>query len=220
VAILAEPEPPPTCYIQPPFTKATGCYILRSMWYWARGMAHASRGDVTAADNDSRGMQHEMDQIDPLGPIQWGNNPAANVLAIATSMLKARIAWAKGQRTVATDHLVDAVAAEDLLKYDEPPQWFAPAREALGGAYLQRGDFPNAKKIFEAELHRHPNSGRALYGLLRALKGLALPCEAVEKQFCEAWKDAEYTMTMEDLWPAKNVDSRNCGIETVCPPKG
>jgi tetratricopeptide (TPR) repeat protein len=216
-AILHEPEPPESCYLQPPFKTATGCHLLRSMWYWARGMAHASRGEVVAAGNDSLGMNSEIGKIDPLGPAQWGNNPAATVLAIARFMLDARIAWANGQRAVAIDRLVDAVKAEDLLKYDEPPQWFAPAREALGGAYLQTCDFASAKTIFEAELDRHPNSGRALYGLMRARKGLGLPYEAVDKQFCEAWTDAEYTMTVEDLWPAKNVDARNCGIDTVCP---
>lgn len=97
-------------------------------------------------------------------------------------MLQARFRWAANQQE-AIEHLKLAVTHEDALVYDEPPQWFAPAREALGGTYLQTEKFEMAKETFEEELRRHPKSGRALYGLMRALKEKGEPYAEVEKQF-------------------------------------
>ncbi|HEV2720202.1 MAG TPA: hypothetical protein VG323_09300, partial [Thermoanaerobaculia bacterium] len=99
-----------------------------------------------------------------------GNNSALAVLAIPRSLLNARISWADGHYEEAVAHLKLAVTHEDALVYDEPPQWFAPARESLGGAYLQLGDCAAAEATFDAELGRHTESGRALYGLMRALE--------------------------------------------------
>lgn len=198
-AILQEPEPPAACYIQEPFKQPTGCHILRSIWHWARGMAYATRGDVATARKEYDAMAARMRQIVPPTPIGWGNNSAAAVLAVAQSMLQARFRWAANQQE-AIEHLKLAVTHEDALVYDEPPQWFAPAREALGGTYLQTEKFEMAKETFEEELRRHPKSGRALYGLMRALKEKGEPYAEVEKQFQAAWKDADYVMTDQALW--------------------
>jgi tetratricopeptide (TPR) repeat protein len=220
-AILKEPEPPEACYLQPPFKQISGCHILRSIWHWARGMAFAANGDVSTAGKEYGAMKTQIGEIARLGPTGWGNNDAIAVLAVAQSMLQARMAWAipgKDSIQEAICQLREAVKHEGELKYDEPPQWFAPAREALGGAYLRTGNFLLARKAFEDDLLRHPKSGRALYGLMRALQGLHEPYEEVEKAFNAAWTNADYTMTEEDLWPAREIDSPLPG-EIICPVK-
>jgi tetratricopeptide (TPR) repeat protein len=199
-AILKEPEPPTSCYIQPPFTKSSGCRILRSTWFWARGMAYATRGEAAAGRKEYDAMVLEMQAIVPPTPIGWGNNSAAAVLAIGQSMLRARLKWADTKQDEAIAHLKLAVTHEDALVYDEPPQWFAPSREALGGAYLQTAKFALAESTFNDDLTRHPGSGRALYGLMRALKGQGKPYAAVEAQFKTAWQYADYEMTDQALW--------------------
>jgi tetratricopeptide (TPR) repeat protein len=262
-AVLQYPAPPDNCYMEPPF-ETNGCHIIRAMRYWARGMAHAARGEVTDASNDDDLMAVQMKEIAPPTPTGWGNNSAAAVLAVAQSMLQARYTWAGGQCKVnencdmkdkaagqcnvlhcsdgqceqafeqAVEHLKLAVTHEDALVYDEPPQWFAPTREALGGAYLQTGDFKKAKRTFQEALCRNPGSGRALYGLMRALEGLPRPekrddfvCKAwtdadyamtagtAKAKFCKAWKDADYAMTDADLWPAKKLGVAG-GTGTTC----
>ena len=215
-AILAYPEPPAQCYIQPPFQTSTGCHILRSIWHWARGMAYATRGNLGPARDQYAAMESQMKEIKPPAPVGWGNNSAADVLAVAQQILQARIIWPDNQPS-AINVLNAAVAKENKLRYDEPPQWFAPARDALGGAYLQSKQYEKAQTAFEEELKRHPASGRARYGMLRALIGGGAPSGAIElarKQYCRAWMYSDYTMTDGDLWPS--IDGTNPDPGLIC----
>jgi hypothetical protein len=220
-----QPEPPSSCYIQPPFTEETGCHILLSIWYWARGMAYASLGDPKQAVTEYNGMNAEMGQVAHHPPTSWGNNDALSVLGIGKAMLFARYEWADGSQQQAIKALVAARDAEDELTYDEPPQWFAPVREALGGAYLQLETpqgFKDAERTFDEELKRRPTSGRALYGKMRALQlqGQSAKAAVAEDDFCRVWKNiADYTMTDADLWPAKNVEGDSYSATTCGKPK-
>jgi len=129
------------------------------------------------------------------------------------------------------EHLKLAVTHEDALVYDEPPQWLPPAREALGGVYLRAARlipdsgkrkemFMKAEKTFDQEIVRHRESGRALYGRIRALIGREASSGELadaRERFCKAWKDADYTMTELDLWPA--LDGGDGGVSTITCPK-
>ncbi len=222
-------EPPASCYIQHPFQQQTGCHIVRAMWHWARGMSYAIKdGKFRLCDLQLAAMGEEMkkssckDEITCTTPTGWGNNTANAVLSIAELLLKAHIAWVVDQPG-AISLLIEAVKLEDKLTYDEPPQWFAPARESLGGAYLRAGQFDLAKQTFDEELKNHPKSGRALYGRMRALMGSKAnkaDIEAVTCQFCNAWDGADYKMTEDDLWPTTHA-SGDPGITcpATCPPK-
>jgi tetratricopeptide (TPR) repeat protein len=200
--IMKEKDIPEGCYAQKPFLEDTGCHILNSMLYWARGMANSAQGRKLDARASYRMMAAQIAAVAPPSPTGWGNNTAAAVLAIPDELLLARISWDEGLRVRAIEHLKLAVTKEDALTYDEPPQWFAPTREALGGAYLQSGHFKLAKDTFEAAVHRHPNSGRALYGLMRALQGLHEDARAAEvkKEFDAAWVGHDYEMSEKKLW--------------------
>jgi tetratricopeptide (TPR) repeat protein len=210
-----ETGPPSDCYAAP-FT-VTGCHIIRSIWRWARGMARAERGELADAHKEYGSMADEMRQIVPPTPTRWGNNSAAAVLAIPRSLLKARILWAEGKNDEAIAHLKLAVTHEDALVYDEPPQWFPPAREALGGAYLQLADCEAAASIFNAELGRHRESGRALYGLMRALKRAGMSYDEVEKRFIKAWH-ADHKLDESRLWPPRKAGAAATGGKWPCQP--
>ncbi|HXT20106.1 MAG TPA: hypothetical protein VN923_05105, partial [Thermoanaerobaculia bacterium] len=108
----------------------------------------------------------------PASPLGWGNNTAADVLVLAEETLEARIAWAERRYDDAIQHLEKAVAKEDALVYDEPPQWLFPVRQSLGGAYLARGEYEKARVAFSDELAIHRDNGRSLYGLSSALQHL------------------------------------------------
>jgi Tfp pilus assembly protein PilF len=101
----------------------------------------------------------------------------------------------------AIDLLRKAVEQEDALAYDEPPAWFLPVRESLGGALLLNGDAAAAEKVFRAALEKNPRSGRALFGLAESLKaqGKKYAAEMVRRQFEQAWKNADVRLRVEDL---------------------
>jgi tetratricopeptide (TPR) repeat protein len=215
-AILKYPEPPAECYSQS--TEQNGCHTLRSIWHWARGMAFATRGNTAVAEQELTAMVSEMEKIKPPTPVTWGNNSAAAVLGVAQPILQARISWAAQDSAAAIKFLKTAVANEDQLRYDEPPTWFTPAREALGGAYLQAGGYDDALTTFLQDLVRHPKSGRALYGVLQARARIIRPpqsrsqFEEAKKAYCDVWKNADYTMTNADLWPSLSGTNPDPGI--------
>lgn len=209
----------------------SGCFTLRAIWYWARGMARtAYRLD---ANDDLKAMIAQIDIIKTIdGDCKttktarntFGNNCAEDVLAVGKNILRARIEWANVDKEGAAAFfklrsLEHAVEAENKLVYDEPPQWFTPAREALGGAYLQAAkDSGNTNQAaeyyfkafltFEEALAIHPASGRALYGRMRALQGQgSKDAQAAKEAFEKAWLTADYTMTDADLWPDPDVST-------------
>lgn len=204
-AILREPEPPTTCYMPGRFT-ATGCRILRSTWRWARGLAYVSQAapDLAQAERELEGFLAERALIRAPDPTGWGNNTAAAVLAIAEEVLRARIAWAEGKRDAAIEHLKLAVTHEDALVYDEPPQWFHPVRQSLGGAYLTVGNARAARDVFAEDLRRHEKNGRSLFGLATALEELGDPSwEAQWRAYLAAWQTADppyRELTVDALW--------------------
>src|SRR5205807_2523892 len=97
--------------------------------------------------------------------LPWGYNTAKDVLALAASVLDARIAAATGDRKAAIAAWQEAVKAEDQLSYDEPPDWFYPVRESLGGALFLDGQFEKSEKIFRQDLERNRRNPRSLFGL-------------------------------------------------------
>jgi tetratricopeptide (TPR) repeat protein len=202
--ILDPEEKEPSCTPPPPFRYDSGCHIARAAYHWARGMAFTTQPrDPVSAKVELIDFLDQRKDIPP-GPNSWGNNTAAAVLAVAEEVLRARIAWTEGQRDAAIVHLERAVANEDALKYDEPPQWFHPARQALGGAYLTLKQWAKARDVFVADLGRHADTGRSLYGLAYAY------AELEDSRWHDCWAryeaawgkaDAQYRpMTIDRLW--------------------
>jgi Flp pilus assembly protein TadD len=93
-----------------------------------------------------------------------------------------------------------AVAIQDSLKYNEPPDWLYPVRESLGAALLKIGDDAGAEEAFRADLERNPRNPRSLFGLEQALKAQDRTYDAgfVRKQFDANWKGA-VRPTVDDL---------------------
>ncbi len=123
------------------------------------------------------------------------------MLKIAEHALEARIAWAKGDKKAAVEAWHKAVEAQDALNYDEPPGWYYPVRESLGGALLLSGDAAGAEKVFRADLEQNPRNGRSLFGLMESLKaqGKQAAAQLVQWEFEMAWKNADTKLRVEDL---------------------
>ena len=93
-----------------------------------------------------------------------------------------------------------AIAAEDKLGYNEPPDWLNPERERLGAVLLKAGRFAEAEKVFRTDLEKNIGNPRSLYGLYRALEGQKKAAAAETKaSFDKAWAGADVTLG-DDLY--------------------
>ena len=188
--ILAMPQPDPAMKITTGF------------WHFSRGMALAGTGKLSEAEAEYK-IVFEAEQNTPPDVIfsMPINNKAKDIMKISEDVLGAKIAMARKDYTQAIALLTAAVAIQDTLKYGEPPDWFFPVRESLGGILLMNGDAAGAEKVFRSDLDRNPRNPRSLFGLQQALKAQGRNYDAgfVESQFREAWKGGEGQLKVEDL---------------------
>jgi tetratricopeptide (TPR) repeat protein len=177
--ILKEPEPPEI------FS------IARAMRHYNRGVAFAAKGNVAdarAAQTSFRAAVKEVPE-----DARFGNNKAADLLAIAELALEGEILYREGKLKEAIAALEKAVAREDKLRYAEPPDWFVPARHALGAILLQDRQAEAAEKVYREDLRRWPDNGWSLHGLAQTLEQLGKKAEAatIKERFQEVWKRAD-----------------------------
>jgi tetratricopeptide (TPR) repeat protein len=174
--------------------------LLRAVWLYARAMAAASTGDPKRAETLRDAFVIARDAV-PAAQMAGPQNTSAQLLAVATPVLDARIADAKGDRKAAIASWAKAVEAEDALNYDEPPAWYYPTRESLGAALLADGQLAEAEKVFRADLDKHPRNPRSLFGLWKTLEAQKKTADAgwARAQFETAWKDADTKLRIEDL---------------------
>jgi tetratricopeptide (TPR) repeat protein len=171
-------------------------------WHFARGLALAGTGKVTEAEAEYKIVSDAEEATPPDVIFQMPiNNKAKDIMKIAKDVLGAKIAMAKKDSAGAITMLRDAVAIQDTLKYGEPPDWFYPVRESLGGALLMSGDAPGAEKVFRADLDRNPRNPRSLWGLRQALLLQKREYDAgfIQKQFEASWKGGVHALKLDDL---------------------
>jgi tetratricopeptide (TPR) repeat protein len=165
--------------------------ISRALRLYARGVARAAKGDVPGAKAEEAAFAEARTRV-PKDAI-FGNNAAADILGVAESLVKGEILYREGKVDDGIAALREAVAREDKLRYDEPPDWIQPVRHALGAALLGAGRFGEAEAVFREDLARLPGNGWGLYGLHRALQMQKKDAEsaAAEKQFDAVWREAD-----------------------------
>ncbi|HEU4416156.1 MAG TPA: hypothetical protein VFT65_15315 [Candidatus Angelobacter sp.] len=171
-------------------------------WHFARGMALAAKGKIADAEAEYRIVSEAADKTPPdLVFAMPVNNKAKDVLTIAQNVLGAKIALAKHDSTNAITMLRRAVAVQDTLKYDEPPDWFFPTRESLGAVLLLNGNAVEAEKVFREDLDRNPRNPRSLFGLAETLRSQNRTYDAqfVDKQFQSNWKSKDIKLKITDL---------------------
>jgi len=171
-------------------------------WHFARGLALAGTGKVTEAEAEYKIVSDAEEATPPDVIFQMPiNNKAKDIMLIAKGVLGAKIAIAKKDTPGAIAMLREAVAIQDTLKYGEPPDWFYPVRESLGGALLMSGDAAGAEKVFRADLDRNPRNPRSLWGLRQALLQQKRTYDAgfIQKQFEASWKGGAHVLKLDDL---------------------
>jgi tetratricopeptide (TPR) repeat protein len=180
--ILKEPEPP------------DAFPIARAMRQYNRGVALAAKGESKKAREAQKNFRDAAAKVPE--DARFGNNKAPDLLAIADHMLEGEILFREGDTRGAIGALEKAVAREDQLRYSEPPDWFVPARHALGAILLRDKQAEAAEKVYREDLRRWPDNGWSLHGLARTLEVLGKKGEAakVKERFQEVWKRADVTI--------------------------
>jgi hypothetical protein len=165
-------------------------------------MAFAGKGKINEAEAEYKIVSDAERATPPDAIFQMPiNNKTKDILKIAENVLGAPVALAKKDTAAAAAMLLDAVAVQDMLKYDEPQDWFFPVRESLGGVLLMSGDAKGAEQVFRDDLARNLRNPRSLFGLHRALKAQDRNSDAwfVEQEFRKAWKGGAEELKVEDL---------------------
>ena len=180
--ILAEPQP------QEEFMFA------RSVWHYARGVAFAAKGLPEKA-------KAELAMLDPLKDdvsvrfLDSRDYPGSALVGIAIHLLHGEIAYRGGEFDRAVNHFEQAVAAQDLLPYTEPPFWYYPTRQSLGAALVAGGKHAEAEAVFRKDLKQYPHNGWSMFGLAQSLTAQGKIEEA-----------AKAKMHFETIWQFSDVE--------------
>jgi tetratricopeptide (TPR) repeat protein len=169
---------------------------VTALWHFGRGVAMAATGQRQAALKEKEAFEIARAKVPP--DWIWLNNKATAVLQVASAVLDARLAESDEK---SIPHWERAVTYQDALAYDEPPPWFYPIRESLGGALLRAGQLDKAVAVFREGLRRSPRNGRLLFGLMKSLEAQRKndAAELVKRQFEEVWKESDVVLRVADL---------------------
>jgi tetratricopeptide (TPR) repeat protein len=187
-AVLATSAPPPTRSLSLAF------------WRFGRAVALAAQGKLAEAEAERDAFERARRET-PAESRYLINNTSADFLTLASHVLAARLSFAQGRTQESVEAWRRAVASEATIQYDEPPAWYYPIRESLGGALLRGRQPREAETVFREALEKAPRDGRLLFGLWQSLLAQDRTGEAalVEARFREAWKEAEVALRIEDL---------------------
>ncbi len=176
--VLAEPLPP------------SDLRMPLAMAYYARGVAHAAKGQVAEA-------RMALDTVKAIDAATPAAAETKTPVSVAVHALTAEIAARGGRHEEAVAHFREALRIEDAGLYFEPPKWYYPIRQSLGASLLKAGRSAEAEAVYREDLKRFPENGWSLFGLAAALKaqGKMVEAEAVERRFAKAWAGSDVTLT-------------------------
>ena len=175
--------------------------FTRAFHHAARAIAYAAKGDQESA-RKAQAIYVERAKLVPKDDFIWSNNSCEAILGVATPMVEGEILIAEGKIDKGIAQLRVAVAAEDALKYDEPPGWLVPVRHSLGAVLMRNRKFAEAEKVYREDLARLPDNGWSLYGLAKSLRAQDKSPEeakASDEKFKKVWAKADTRITSSCL---------------------
>ena len=186
--ILAAPAPP------------NEFAYTNAMWHYSRGLAFAAKGKIHEAEAERNALDKDAARVAAdlmVGP----NNKGPAITKLASQVLTSAIASARGNHNEAVSDYEAAVRMQDALGYDEPPSWYYPVRESLGGELLAIKKDVMAEQVYRDDLARNPDNPRSLYGLAESLRAEGKTAEAakVEAQFEKGWAHADIKLEPEKI---------------------
>ena len=164
-----------------------GIPYVKAMWHYARGIAYTAQGEFTAAKAEANAIAALEGGDFTL--LKSSGVPAQDVLALARTVIEARVAQRQGDKVAAIERFERAAALQDGLPYMEPPYWYYPVRQSLAAALLQAGKLDEARDEFQRALKRTPNNGWTYFGLaeLYRARGDTKSAADAEAQLAKTW---------------------------------
>ena len=186
--ILAEPQP------------HEEFMFARSVWHYARGVAYAAKGLFEAANAELALLEPLKDDVS-VRFLDSRDYPGSALVGIAIHLLHGEIAYRGGEFDQAVSHFEQAVAAQDLLPYTEPPFWYYPTRQSLGAALTAGGKHAEAEAVFRKDLKQYPHNGWSMFGLSQSLTAQGKIEEAAKAKmhFETIWQFADVELTASIL---------------------
>jgi tetratricopeptide (TPR) repeat protein len=160
------------------------------VWHYAQGMAMLSQNKITNAKQHLAEMETIMVDTTIKNLTIWGINNVFDLCMIASKTLDGEINAKEKNYSTAISFLREAIAKEDALNYDEPPDWFFSVRHHLGAVLINDGKFQEAVKVYEQDLKIYRENGWALKGLMNAYKklGNSRKYEETKSRFEKSWQ--------------------------------
>ena len=160
---------------------------VKAMWHYARGVASVAQGDFGAAKAEASAIAALEGGDFTL--LNASGVPAKDVLALARTVIEARMAQRQGDKAAAIERFERAAALQDGLPYMEPPYWYYPVRQSLAVALMQAGRLDDAETQFKRALNRAPANGWSWYGLAELYKarGKADEASKLEADLAKMW---------------------------------
>lgn len=177
--VLAEPAP------------RGGLPLATALWHYTRAGAFTFLNRMDEAQKEVAVFQETAAKVPDSAT--FGNNKAADILAIAKLVLAGEMHAQQGQLELATEKLTAAAQLEDKLQYDEPPDWIQPVRHTLGAVLLRAGEAEQAEKVYTEDLQIWPQNGWALLGLREALlaQGKQAKAKRADADLKRVWATAD-----------------------------
>jgi tetratricopeptide (TPR) repeat protein len=172
--------------------------FVKGFWHYARGLAQVRQDRLAEAESEADAIARLIETGD-MGDLEAQYLPAPDVLAIARDLVRARAAAARGDFRTAEMLLRAAIVIEDGIGYMEPPYWYYPVRQTLGGVLLEAGRPREAIAVFQAALEQMPRNGWALWGLAEAQRAAGEESGEAEAAFRKVWLGDGAILTRDRL---------------------
>lgn len=179
--------------------KILGKEVLDTLLYpeaithYARGMAFLGKKDLPKAKS-------ELSELEVLAKDErlkemtiWQINSMQTIVDIARKVLKGEILASEGKFDQSLALLKEAVALEDGLNFQEPPDWFFSVRHNLGAVQIEAGEYEDAIATFEEDLKVLPKNGWAQHGLKLAYQKMneQVKVRQMEALLQKSWATAD-----------------------------
>ncbi len=168
----------------------------KAIKHYAEGMAHLGKGDLNKAKAELEALKI-LTKNESLKDITiWGINSVYDLVIIASKVLDAEILASESVKNYKASIILlkEAVAMEDALNYNEPPDWFFSIRHHLGKVLILNGQKRLAIKIYQEDLDRLPKNGWAYHGLKQAYSDLGdlKNVYKIDELIAKSWKHADF----------------------------
>lgn len=148
--------------------------LLRGLWHYARGVAHALEGNAAGARKEAEAI-HALREDPGVLALPDQGVPAPGMLKIAELVVSARADRVQKRHETAVSKLQEAAKEQRSLAYMEPPFWYYPVEQTLGATLLEMGRHQEAADAFSRSLRDWPNNAWSLFGLLQAQRAMKDP---------------------------------------------